>query len=109
MQPTRFNSKEIEHGLSTLDHWSLDAHKASIRKEWHFDSFQTTLRFIAKVGEIAERLDHHPEILSTYTKMRIRLLTHDAHGLTHKDFELAQAIDQLITHDFLNSLQTSQS
>jgi 4a-hydroxytetrahydrobiopterin dehydratase len=52
------------------------------------------------VSEIAESQNHHPEFLSTYTKVQIRLVTHDADGLTHKDFELALAIDQLVQRDF---------
>ena len=106
MPVAKLNSAEIDQGLSTLAHWTLDAHKASIRKEWNFDSFPTAMRFLQKVGEIADRQDHHPEFLSTYTHVRIRLLTHDAYGLTQKDFKLAIAIDQLIRHEFSNSLKT---
>lgn len=102
MRAARLNSQDIEQGLSTLDSWTLDAHQASIRKEWSFESFQTAMRFLSDVGNIAERLNHHPEFLATYTQVRIRLLTHDAHGLTQKDFELAAEIDQLIKHSFLN-------
>jgi 4a-hydroxytetrahydrobiopterin dehydratase len=105
MSILRLNSHDIDQGLSTLDHWTLDAHKASIRKEWEFDSFQTAMRFMVKVGDIAEQHNHHPEFLSTYTKVRIRLLTHDAKGLTQLDFKLAYAIDQLINHDFLNAFK----
>ena len=107
MQTTRLSSHEIDQGLKTLDSWRLDAHKASIRKEWEFDSFKTAMNFFLKVGDIAERHNHHPELLSTYTKVRIRLLTHDAYGLTQKDFELAVEIDRLIKSDFLNSLKTN--
>ena len=105
MSILRLNSHDIDQGLSTLDHWTLDAHKASIRNEWVFDSFQTAMRFMVKVGDIAEQHNHHPEFLSTYTKVRIRLLTHDAHGLTPLDFKLALAIDQLINHEFLTVLK----
>jgi 4a-hydroxytetrahydrobiopterin dehydratase len=101
----RLNSTEIETGLKKLDGWILDAHKASIRKEWEFDSFKTAMRFFARVGELAETHHHHPEFLSNYLKMRIRLMTHDAHGLTNQDFELALRIDQLIRDEFSNMLR----
>jgi 4a-hydroxytetrahydrobiopterin dehydratase len=68
---------------------------AHIRKEWVLDSFQTAIRFIVQVGALAEAADHHPELLSAYTKIVIRLTTHDANGLTHKDFELAKQIDSM--------------
>lgn len=102
MRAARLNSQEIEQGLSTLDSWTLDAHKASIRKEWSFESFKTAMRFLSDVGDVAERHNHHPEFLATYTQVRIRLLTHDAHGLTQKDFELAAEIDRLIQQNYLN-------
>lgn len=103
MTAHRLNSQQIAQGLRTLDSWVLDAHEASIRKTWEFDSFQTAMRFMVQVGEIAEPLNHHPEFLSTYTKVRIRLLTHDVQGLTQLDFKLGHAIDLLINRDFLTA------
>ena len=102
MQLIRLNTHEITEGLNALNDWTLDAHAASISKAWVFDSFKTAIQFIVSVGEISESHNHHPEFLSTYTKVQIRLLTHDADGLTHKDFELALEIDQLVKRDFLN-------
>jgi 4a-hydroxytetrahydrobiopterin dehydratase len=52
------------------------------------------------VADIAEHQNHHPEFLSVYRKMRVRLSTHDASGLTQKDFDLAAAIDSLIASQF---------
>lgn len=101
----RLNSSEIDAGLKQINNWTLDAHKASVRKEWEFDSFKTAMRFFAQVGELAESLDHHPEFVSNYTRMRIRLTTHDAYGLTHKDFELAHQIDHLVGEAFSGHLK----
>ena len=100
MQLTRLNNNDITEELNALDDWNLGANSASISKEWIFDSFQTAINFIVNVGEISERQNHHPEFLSTYRKVQIRLFTHDADGLTYKDFELAAAIDQLIKREF---------
>lgn len=102
----RFNSTQIDTHLEKIGNWTLDAHKASIRKAWTFDSFKTAMNFFVSVGAIAEELDHHPEFLSNYNKMRIRLTTHDAYGLTHKDFDLAGRIDQLVGQQFSNLVQT---
>ncbi len=101
----RLNSTAIDAGLKKLNDWALDAHKASIRKEWAFDSFKTAMHFFARMGELAETHDHHPEVFSSYTTMKVRLITHDAHGLTHKDFELALAIDQLVANEFATFLK----
>lgn len=99
MRPLKLDDDEITKGLATLDHWAFDAQAASISKAWVFDSFKAAIDFIVRVGEIAEVQNHHPEFLSTYTKVQLRLLTHDADGLTNKDFALATAIDQLIKPD----------
>ncbi len=106
MKEVRLNSNEIDEGLSTLDNWTLDSHKVCIRKVWEFDNFKTAMHFLLSVGEIANRHDHHPEFLAAYTKVRIRLFTHDAHGLTQKDFELALEIDRLATNDFSGLLNS---
>jgi 4a-hydroxytetrahydrobiopterin dehydratase len=95
MPKPKLSSHDIDQGLKALGGWTLDADQASLLKAWTFDSFQTAVRFFTAVAELAERVDHHPEFLSNYTQMRIRLTTHDAQGLTHQDFELAQQIDHI--------------
>ena len=87
------NSADIAHEMTSLDGWSLDQDKPCIHKEWVFDSFPTAMAFFAAVGVLAESADHHPECLSSFTHFRIRLWTHDAQGLTMKDFQLARQID----------------
>ncbi|WP_456408663.1 4a-hydroxytetrahydrobiopterin dehydratase [Caldithrix abyssi] len=53
--------------------------------------------FINKVAILAERHGHHPEIFNVYNRVRLTLATHDAGGLTQKDFDLATAIDELLS------------
>lgn len=103
----RLISSDIATELKKLNKWALDAHKTSILKEWEFHDFQTAMRFFTHVGELAEAHNHHPEFLSNYTTMRLRLTTHDAGGLTDKDFELAQHIDQLVHQKFSALLKIS--
>jgi 4a-hydroxytetrahydrobiopterin dehydratase len=50
---------------------------------------------VNKVGDLAERAGHHPDIDIRYNKVRLGLVTHDAGGLTAKDFDLAAAVDKL--------------
>ena len=92
---TPLSNSDITLALQQLDGWVHEPDTAHIRKEWVLDSFQTAIRFIVQVGALAEAADHHPELLSAYTKIVIRLTTHDANGLTHKDFELAKQIDSM--------------
>ena len=105
MEKKRLSSQQINLGLSKLNAWTLDPDNGSVRKEWEFGSFKAAMTFLTKVGELAELHDHHPELLSAYTNIRIRLWTHDANGLTSKDFLLALEIDQLVENHFSSFLK----
>ncbi len=100
----KLNPTEINSELKQLHLWTVDDEGLNIYKAWKFVSFKHAMNFLSKVGDLAEEQDHHPEFLATYTNVRIRLTTHDAQGLTHKDFELARSIDQLISHAFSDLL-----
>lgn len=104
MPTPKLSQEEIEVALNQLDEWALDSQKNSIYKEWRFNNFKTVVQFLNQVCELADTQDHHPEILTTYTNLRIRLWTHDADGISHKDFTLASAIDDLITSRFSQSV-----
>lgn len=95
---TKLSPSEINAELKQLQGWALEADTRTMCRRWAFDSFKDAMNFLSKVGDLAEQHDHHPEFLACYTKVQIRLTTHDAQGLTHKDFELAREIDQLIGH-----------
>jgi len=59
-----------------------------------FQDFVGALRFVNRVADLAEAASHHPDIDIRYNRVRLALTTHDAGGLTGKDFELAAAADQ---------------
>ncbi len=65
---------------------------AEIRRTYRFGDFREALAFVNRVGELAERAGHHPDIDIRYDAVTLALSTHDAGGLTAKDFELARAI-----------------
>jgi 4a-hydroxytetrahydrobiopterin dehydratase len=48
-----------------------------------------------QIAQLAQAQDHHPEVLSSYTQLQVRLWTHDVGGLTDKDFKLAHSIDDI--------------
>jgi len=64
-----------------------------ITRTYRFEDFRAALAFVNRVGELAERAGHHPDIDIRYGTVRLALTTHDAGGLSAKDFELARAID----------------
>jgi 4a-hydroxytetrahydrobiopterin dehydratase len=66
---------------------------AEIRRTYRFRDFREALAFVNRVGDLAERAGHHPDIDIRYNVVTLALTTHDAGGLTAKDFELALSID----------------
>lgn len=82
---------EIEERLEELDDWEWV--EDSIEREIEFDSFMDAIEFINRIANHAEEADHHPEIFNVYNTVELSLTTHDAGGLTNKDFDLAAKID----------------
>jgi 4a-hydroxytetrahydrobiopterin dehydratase len=87
---------ETEHaGLhAILPHWSVKPD--AIHRSLKFKDFSDAWGFMARVALLAEKHDHHPEWSNVWNKVEITLSTHDAGGLSHKDVDLAQAIDALL-------------
>lgn len=68
----------------------------AIVREWKFPDFRTAMAFANRVADAAEAANHHPDIhVHGFNKVRLRLTTHSAGGLTSRDFELASTIDAL--------------
>ena len=73
--------------------WSLEAGGKAMLKTFRFADFPAALAFMLRVSYAAEKADHHPEWTNVYNRVSVRLTTHDAGGLTPKDFALAQAME----------------
>lgn len=84
---------EIQRGLGALPGWSRKGD--TLVKAYHFATFPAGIAFIARVAEIAETMQHHPDVDIRYTKVSFSLTTHDAGGITPADFALASAIEEL--------------
>lgn len=93
MNDPRLSDIEIHRNLAALPGWSRKGD--TIAKTYHFATFPAGIAFIAKVADIAEAQQHHPDIDIRYTRIQFACGTHDAGGITDKDFELAKAIEQL--------------
>jgi 4a-hydroxytetrahydrobiopterin dehydratase len=65
-----------------------------IRRAYRFRDFREALAFVNRVGDLAEAAGHHPDIDIRYNTVTLALTTHDAGGLSAKDFDLARAIDR---------------
>jgi len=73
--------------------WERDGD--AITKAVKLSSFPAAIEFVRRVAEIAEAMDHHPDIDIRWRTVRLRSSTHSAGGLTEMDFELARAVDAL--------------
>jgi 4a-hydroxytetrahydrobiopterin dehydratase len=71
----------------------IDEHH--LEKEYKFDNFVAALAFTNRVGELAEGVNHHPNIFLTWGKVRLEVWTHKIDGLTESDFVWAAKADQL--------------
>jgi len=84
---------EIQDLASNLSGWTVEGSKLCCQR--NFKDFLQAMEFVNKLVEPAESAGHHPDIEISYNKVRITLTTHDAGGLTQKDFELAKEISQI--------------
>ena len=90
----KLNSEMIEQALESVTEWSLNGE--SIQRTFTHDDFMGSMGFVQAVAELAEAAQHHPDMLIRWNKVTLTLSTHDAGGLTEKDFLLAKSIDQLV-------------
>jgi len=93
MERKKLEGAEIERGLKDLTGWKAENDVLSRRFE--FKDFADALRFVNRVGEIAERNDHHPDITFGWGYAEINLTTHDRGGITDFDFAVAKEIEEL--------------
>lgn len=91
----KLNPDEITAKLRTLPEWELKG--SAISKQYTFKEFMDGIRFINRIAEIAEQMDHHPDIAVNYRRITFTLSTHDQGGITEKDFKLADAIEKEFT------------
>ncbi|MBW4563792.1 MAG: 4a-hydroxytetrahydrobiopterin dehydratase [Mojavia pulchra JT2-VF2] len=84
---------EIKERASFLSGWTVEGSKLQTTRT--FKDFIQAIKFVNQLVEPAESAGHHPDIEISYNKVRINLTTHDAGGLTQKDFDLAEVISRI--------------
>jgi len=89
----KYSEEESNDAIKHLEGWELQDNR--IRKTFVLSNFVEAFGFMASVAILAERADHHPEWSNVYKTVNIELTTHEAGGLTEKDFSLAAEIDAL--------------
>ena len=91
----KYSEESLKAELKALKDWRFIDNK--LEKKFKFLDFSEALGFIVRVGVLAEKSNHHPELVNVYNTLIIRLTTHDADGVTDKDIDLAKNIEKLFT------------
>ena len=93
MERKKLSNEEIERLLLDLDEW--EAENDNLKRHFEFEDFAEALAFVNRVGALAEARDHHPDVLFGWGYAEFFITTHDAGGITARDFDLAKAIEAI--------------
>lgn len=95
VQMTLLSEQQVTQQIESLPDWTLEGKE--LRRTFQFKNFVEAIDFVNRLVEPAETAGHHPDLAISYNKVTVSLTTHDAGGLTQKDFDLAKTISQLAT------------
>ncbi|MDZ4773950.1 MAG: 4a-hydroxytetrahydrobiopterin dehydratase [Planctomycetota bacterium] len=94
MKPKKLNGAQIATRKKSVPNWKVV--RGKLHREFKFDSFVDAFGFMSSVALLAEKRDHHPDWSNAYSSVVIDLVSHDVGGLSARDFDLAEAIDDLL-------------
>lgn len=106
----KMTDPQIQEALARQPEWSESGD--AIQRTFQFQDFVGSMRFVNRVAEAAEGAQHHPDILIRWNKVTLTLSTHDASGITEKDFALAAKCDEFaaqVAAQGSNAKKTSKS
>ncbi|HET7902616.1 MAG TPA: 4a-hydroxytetrahydrobiopterin dehydratase [Candidatus Nanopelagicales bacterium] len=92
-RPRRLDAEEVARQLEALPGWTGDVDL--LTRSMSFPGFPDAIRAVTEIAEVAEEMDHHPDIDIRWRTLRISLSTHDAGGVTQLDIEQAHRIDEI--------------
>jgi 4a-hydroxytetrahydrobiopterin dehydratase len=93
MAAHKLNSDELQTVLQKLPGWTIKDGK--LHREYQFADFPNAIGFITIAAIGIEKMNHHPEWFNVYNRVRVYLTTHDSGGITQKDADLAQMLEQI--------------
>ncbi|RNC87181.1 MAG: 4a-hydroxytetrahydrobiopterin dehydratase [Winogradskyella sp.] len=91
---SKLNDDTIQAKLLQLPDW--DYFDDALHSEFEFENFKDCFSAMSRIAFECEALNHHPNWSNVYNVLKISLSTHDAGGVTEKDFQLAKAIDFIV-------------
>jgi 4a-hydroxytetrahydrobiopterin dehydratase len=90
---TKATESEIQKVIAELESWTIEDGK--LHREYRFRDFVQAFGFMSQVALLAERAAHHPEWFNVYNRVVVDLTTHEAQGITQKDFDLAREMEEI--------------
>lgn len=90
----KLTESEISEKLAALDGWELN--EDALETTFEFQNFKEAFTLMTRIAFECEAQNHHPDWSNVYNRLHIRLSTHDAGGVTEKDFKLAGIIEALV-------------
>ena len=90
-----YTQSSASEKLSVLNGWSFSGNQ--LEKKFTFKDFRQAMSTMVRISYLCEELNHHPDWTNVYNKLTVRLSTHDAGGVTDKDFELAGRIEKVLS------------
>jgi 4a-hydroxytetrahydrobiopterin dehydratase len=90
--PNKLSDLEIRRALGSLPGWTRKGE--ALTKTYSFARFADGIRFVQQVAEVADKMNHHPDIDIRYTNIAFSLSSHDAGGITQRDLDLGTAIEK---------------
>ena len=84
--------EDLRRLFSQLEGWNL-INEHHLEKDYSFKDFREALDFVNRLGEVAEREGHHPDVFLTWGRVKVTLWTHSVGGLSENDFILAAKAD----------------
>jgi 4a-hydroxytetrahydrobiopterin dehydratase len=93
-RPQPLSADELAAGLADLPHWSGDG--TGVHRTVELPSFRDAVAAIVAIADVAEEMDHHPDIDLRWRTLHLSLVTHSAGGVTEFDLRLARRIDALL-------------
>ncbi|AXT49294.1 4a-hydroxytetrahydrobiopterin dehydratase [Aquimarina sp. BL5] len=93
----KLTETEITSRLEKMDGWEYEDN--ALHTSFEFENFKDAFSAMSRIAFEAEALNHHPDWSNVYNVVNVSLSTHDADGVTEKDFQLAKAIDGIVEEE----------
>ena len=90
---TVLSDSEVQQALEQLRGWKKNHH--AIERVFQFANFVQAMEFVNQIAEAAEAVNHHPDILISYNKVTLTLISHDSGGVTQRDIKMAARINDM--------------